>query len=140
MTARKIFALLSIIVLILLAACDDTGGVINSLGADPYEVDTTFREFYQFLGGRDTLGPPISPLFVYGEVKYQYTLAGLMVFDPSAPGNQRFQLAALGLDMGISEPQVPRPDQSGARYVDGHIIAEFFVPLYERLGGARYRG
>jgi hypothetical protein len=139
MASKKIFGLIFIVFLLLLSACDDAT-ISDPFIADQVEVDPTFREFYDLLGGRETLGPAISPLFAYGEVKYQYTVAALMVRDPSAPGNQKLQLAALGLDMGITEDAVPRIEGQGGRYIDGHLINEIFVPMYERIGGARYVG
>ncbi len=138
---RKEFALIAFIFFtVLLTACSE-----NEIGSDPIvsdykNIDPVFREFYDLLGGVETLGPAISPLFEIGSAKYQYTLASLMVHDPQAPANQRFHLAALGLDLGIAEPSVPRPDGQDVRYVDGHIIHEVFIPMYEKLGGARYVG
>jgi hypothetical protein len=76
----------------------------------------------------------------FDSVSYQYTLAGLVGHDPEASVNQRFFLAALGLDMGIIEPGVPPPDASDVRYIGGHIIYDVFVPWYEQLGGARIVG
>ncbi len=123
-----------------MAACSE-----NEIGNDPIlpdykNIDPVFREFYDLLGGVETLGPAISPLFEIGNVKYQYTLASLMVHDPQAPANQRFHLAALGLDLGIAEPSVPRPDGQDVRYVDGHTISEAFIPMYEKFGGGRFVG
>lgn len=127
-----------VVILAALTGCEDGPG--NLLAVDTYEVDPTFREFYLLMGGREVLGAPISAIFSYGDVRYQYTVAALMVNDPRLPGSQLFQLAALGLDMGISDPSVPRPDDGSVRYVEGHIIPDFFVPLYEKLGGARFVG
>jgi hypothetical protein len=119
---------------------NDGTGYGSMLEQGAYEIDPVFREFYDQLGGTDVLGQAISPLFMHNNVKYQYTVSGLMTFDPMAPANMRFQLAALGLDMGISEPPVARPDQKDVRYVDGHIVYNDFSSLYERLGGARFVG
>ncbi len=62
----------------LTAACDDVapGGVFAA--QSDRQVDALFADFYKRLGGSDLLGPVISPLFSYGDVSYQYTLAGLM--------------------------------------------------------------
>lgn len=140
-TIRRELVIIAILLFTILStACseDQAGG--DPILPDHNNIDPVFREFYDLLGGPGTLGPPISPLFEIGGAKYQYTLASLMVHEPQAPANQRFHLAALGLDMGIAEPPLPRPDDQDVRYVDGHIINEAFIPMYERLGGARYVG
>jgi len=132
------------LLLILGAGCslEAAGGTSYSgiLEQGAYEVDPVFREFYDQLGGVDVLGKAISPLFLHNNIKYQYTVSGLMTFEPLAPANMRFHLAALGLDMGISEPPVPRPELGDVRYVDGHIVYNDFISLYEKLGGARFVG
>ena len=106
---------------------------------DPFEVDLPFREFYDMLGG-GLLGPAISPKFEKNDVRYQYTVASLMVHDPQATQGQPYYLAALGRDMGVAEPPVVESEDSEGRYIDGHVIGEIFVPLYERLGGKRVVG
>ncbi len=124
----------------LTAACGEmtTGNAAIQNGSS--DVAPLFREFYAELGGAEAMGPAISPLFTFDSVSYQYTLAGLMGHDPEAPTNQRFFLAALGLDMGIIEPGVPPPELPDVRYIGGHIIYDVFVPWYEQLGGARIVG
>lgn len=126
---------------LLTAGCSDAGGSLSAFD-DSYalEVDPLFREFHDHLGGVDTLGPAISPIFSYGTRKYQYTQAALLVHDPEAPASQRFALAPLAHDMGISEPPVNPPAQEGARYIDGHIVYEEFVSFYDHLGGSRFVG
>lgn len=115
--------------------------VINQPLSQDYDgVDPLFREDYNELGGKDVLGPAISPMFIKNDVRYQYTAAALLVRDPSAPQNRVFHLAALGLDMGITEPPIPEPDESEGRYVEGHVIHSAFLPLYDRLQGQRYVG
>jgi hypothetical protein len=42
--------------------------------------------------------------------------------------------------MGIVEPPVLPPDSPGAVYIDGHVIYEGFVPVYRKMGGARFVG
>ncbi len=104
------------------------------------DVDPTFREYYEQLGGIETLGPAISPLFVAEDHKYQYTQSALLVTDPEAPGGQRIHLAPLGMEMNVSEPAVIQPERANAKYVDGHIIYGEFVSLYEKMGGSRHLG
>jgi hypothetical protein len=101
-----------------------------------FAVGALFAKFYNILGGREVLGDPISPVFEEDGLTYQYTIASLMVYDPSAPANRRFLLAPLGLEMeGIAQPPVPTPTTPGSRYVGGHTIYPEFIPLYDTLGG-----
>lgn len=99
-----------------------------------YSVDQIYRRFYNQLGGQDTLGPAISPVFQNDGVIYQYTVSALLVHDPQHPSGQQTHLAPLGLDMGIRELQVPQPDRADERNVGGHIIFADFVPFFEKLG------
>jgi len=107
---------------------------------EAYPVDTLFSEFYAFFGGEGTLGPTISPLIESGNLKIQYAEAGMMVYDPLTTGSKRFQLAPLGIMLGVAEPPVPDPGKPEVRYLNGHVIYAPFEPMYERLGGARFVG
>lgn len=105
-----------------------------------YPVDPIFQGLYDFLGGEALAGPAIAPLVDSGDLKTQYIQAGQMVYDPQAPESDRFQLESLGRMFGIAEPAVPEPGISGVRYSNGHIILNEFVPIYDKLGGARFVG
>lgn len=137
---RKYGILLSLIVLAsLTSACQDKSPVHNPVLPDSYEVDPVFKEFYEHLGGVQVLGPAISPLFVHDDINYQYTVAALMVQDPFAPTGMHYSLAGLGLELGIAEPPVAAPGND-KYYLNGHIVAEPFIPMFEKLGGERYVG
>jgi hypothetical protein len=137
---KQLIFIILLLISFLITACDDPGQMFEPVYPDTYEVDPVFREFYDRFGGLQTLGPAISELFIVGEVRYQYTVAALLVYDPLAPESLRRQFASLGLDLDMAEPPVAEPTQPGIRYVDGHIIPDFFVPMYEAMGGARYMG
>lgn len=107
---------------------------------DEYPVDPIFQGLYDFLGGEALAGPVIAPLVESGDLKTQYIQAGQMVYDPQAPESDRFQLESLGRMFGIAEQAVPDPGIQGVRYLNGHIILSEFVPMYEKLGGARFVG
>jgi hypothetical protein len=92
------------------------------------------------LGGARVLGPVITPIFSYGDRKFQYTAAACLEYDPSLPAGEQYRLSPLGLDMGLYERPVAVPDQPGIVYVDGHVIYDGFLPLYRKLGGSRYTG
>ena len=140
MLQKGLFFLAILVLSTLIASCAGSPMVVNPILPNPYDVDPVFREFYDMLGGEDVLGPAISPLFEVNDARYQYTAAGLMVHDPQTTQGQAYYLAALGLDMDIAEPAVPAPDDGQVRYMDGHVIGEFFVPLFDRLGGKRVAG
>lgn len=131
------FGFLFLIMLSLsLVACGD-GSSIESIPAqaDFPAVDPLFREFYDRLGGFDVVGPAISDKFYYEDLQCQFTAAVLMVYDSRAVGDRRFYLAPIGLKMNISEPPASPPQGSDVKYVEGHILYDKFVPLYNQLGG-----
>ena len=117
-----------------------------SLSQDCPELDPVFRELYDQLGGFGTLGCPISPSFTYTdpstnrEQLCQYTAGALLVYDPYNNDSMKRRLAPIGIQMGIAQPAIPRPEEPDVRWVEGHVIYDKFVPLYERLGGMRYVG
>jgi hypothetical protein len=133
---------LVILVLLVLAlsACDSAESSALVRSGSGYEVDALFSDFFVQLGGGRVLGEPISPLFTYGPISYQYTVNALLAYDPDAPDAERYYLAALGLDTGFREPAVAAPDDPALRYLNGHIIDPAFEPLYQAIGGRRIAG
>jgi hypothetical protein len=143
------FFLLLVFILFGLSACNfptgdmprvETQSPVVTSPVDAYPVDPLFQDFYTYLGGEPVLGPAISPAIPFGNIQSQYLESALMLFDPMAAPSERYTLAPLGVYLGISEEPVPDPGQPEARYANGHIIYEEFVPFYERLGGARFVG
>jgi hypothetical protein len=134
---QKILIVLWLVAISLItAACENSGmavsGVIPPQGYDG--IDPVFREDYDMLGGEEILGPAISPPFEVNNVHYQYTAAALLVRDTNAGQNNVFHLAALGNEMGVTKPPIPKPPDPDGRYVDGHVINSAFLSLYDRLG------
>jgi hypothetical protein len=107
---------------------------------ETFPVDPIFEGLYDSLGGLENLGPALTPLQESGDLKIQYVDAALMVFDPQSAGSEQYRLAPLGLVFGIAEPAVPNPGVPDDRYLNGHVIFEDFVPLFDQLGGARIVG
>jgi hypothetical protein len=105
-----------------------------------YLVDPVFEDFYESLGGFETLGPALTPLQNSGGLNIQYVQSALLVFDAQAMQADRYRLAPLGIVFGIAEPAVPNPGVPDSRYVNGHVIYADFAPLYEQLGGVRLAG
>jgi hypothetical protein len=99
-----------------------------------------FQEFYSFLGGQDTLGVALTPVIIEGNVQKQYVDSALMLYNPELPASEQYALAPLGELLGMWDQPVASGDLPGALVVDGFIVYEGFVPLYEQLGGRRYVG
>src|SRR3990170_2189481 len=107
---------------------------------DTFPVDPMFIEFFYFLGGEELLGPAITPLLESGNLRTQYFESSLLVYDPQSPQGETFRLESLGLMFGVAEPAIPKPNRLDAVYINGHVIYEKFLPLYRKLGGARFVG
>ncbi|MBE0695362.1 MAG: hypothetical protein IH586_00400, partial [Anaerolineaceae bacterium] len=103
---RRIFFVgIFVAVLLLTAACTDGLALTPSSirQAHSLPVDTTFKEFYQTLGGIELLGPAISPLELRDNLQCQYTERVLLCLNPAATGAGRFRLFPLGLALNIQE-------------------------------------
>lgn len=105
-----------------------------------FPVDPVFQDFYKARGGRNTLGPAISPVFNKDNKIYQYTVASLLVYDRAAPEGERVSFSPLGRDMAIYELPSEDAPKPGERYQSGYKIFDKFVPLYDRIGGAAVTG
>jgi len=129
---------------LLLTACAEGMGYEPAQGIvrSAYPVDPTFKEFYQTLGGEELLGPAISALEIREKLQCQFTERALMCFNPAVTDASRFGLYPLGRELGIQEEahMAGIAPLDGARIVDGFAIYEKFLPLYDRLYGARYVG
>lgn len=97
-------------------------------------MDPIFREYYNYLGGEQILGPAISPARKEGNATTQFLANGKVIFDPAAPISSRFRLAPLGLEMDVLEPPIPPPADPNTHYIAGHTIPPDFYLLYEKIG------
>jgi hypothetical protein len=128
---RKLHLLLIFFLSFTITACANTRiQAIPSPDPSAYVVAPVLRELYDYLGGKNILGEAISPAKEVDGVISQYTVAGLMIFDPHAPASRKFQFGALGKDFGILSP----PNASELE------IAPPFREFYERLRGAAFVG
>jgi len=122
------------VLILLISGCDDeirpSGNNKNAI----LVVDHRFAEFYDWLGGEEVIGPIISKIFSHGNNEYQYTAAILMVFVPDANSTDRFQVAPLGLELGVAQPPT-NPDSPF-----GHEVHPDFMDMYIQLGGVRIVG
>lgn len=120
---RTLSIALTVFLFTVIAACQRADlSAVPTPDMSFYAIDPVFREFYNYLGGKDVLGDAISEAYESGGKQSQYTLTGLMIFDPQAPPKQRFQLASLGRQLGIGGPTSPDVG-----------VAEPFRPLYTKL-------
>jgi hypothetical protein len=133
-TNKLVLPISIFLISLLLMGCDDVapGGVLAAQTG--VQVDERFIDFYARLGGADVVGPAISPMFSYGTVSYQYTLTCLMAYDSQLQGPRQYYLAGTGADMGLDQPSVQPPNDADLRYVDGHVIPQMFIKLYDQLG------
>jgi hypothetical protein len=135
MPKRYFFPVILLIILVIsVSACNSGNTSSATFGLNQEIVDPRFREFYEWMGGEQVLGPPISPKFSHEGTEYQYTSTILMVFSAQAASNQRLQFAPLGVDFGVAEPPM-NPDAP-----NGHNIYSGFLAKYNQMGGARYVG
>lgn len=120
----------------LMVACKGDTSISPATYPESYPIDDLFLDFYERLGGEKFLGPGISPAFSREGVNYQYTVAGLLVYDVNAPTPQQFSLAPIAREWEIEEPPEPEPVKQDVPYVNGHMIWEEVLPYYIEHGSA----
>lgn len=130
----------SFVCLLLASACSSPESSQRPTPTSAHRLDTPFGELYDRFGGGSVLGPVISPPRFEGVRKIQYTENALLIYDPQAPAAERFGLAPLGLEMGITEPPLPTPSVANPRYIDGHYIGTEFYNHFMELGGLQAVG
>ncbi len=139
---RNLLTLLAcVLVLLLVIACgrDKQEGAATFEGEGTFPVDPLFVRFYNRLGGENTLGPAISPIFEDQGSIYQYTVSALLAYDPEPDAGENLHLAPLGRDLGITEFSDSTIAPGEARPL-GDAIDKNIMPLYQKLGGASVVG
>ena len=132
------FILFSLFVVVL-SACSGTTPPLTA-ASSPYLIEPVFQQFYDFLGGQAKLGSALSPVIIEGHVQKQYLENALMIYNPELPPSEQFYLAPLGRQMGVWDEPLASTDLQGVYFVEGYIVYEGFVPLYEQMGAQRYVG
>ncbi len=140
MKIRKLFLPALILIFLLLACGQQDSSILEIEDQAAYIIEPVFEDFYDFLGGKENLGHPISPLIIEGQLQKQYLEAALMLFSPSAAPSEQYSLAPLGLNMGEFDAPLSNLDQADQLTIDGYIVFEGFVEIYNSLGGQRYVG
>jgi hypothetical protein len=131
---EKLLLLLGGLALILGASCTHLmPPAPKATATSVLRIAPIFREFYEYLGGSQVLGQPISQQKLEGNTTVQYLEKAKLVFDNTASAKKRFSLAPVGSKMGVVQPTLPPPENAGPYYYDGHYIPTEFLPLYEKL-------
>lgn len=128
--------ILLVLVLALLSTACENGNKAASMAesSSVFAVGEVFENFYAQLGGEESLGPCISPVFTRGSVQYQYTVAALLVYDPNAPLVQRYRLWDIGNSLALEGAGKPQAGDPSLIDLGGYLIWEEVVPIYKKLG------
>jgi hypothetical protein len=146
MTGRTATYFLVAVIAFCLQACNsirDTSAITPPTEVPLFAVDVLFREFYDILGGADTLGPALTHKFTENGRQCQYTESALMCYNPAQTEPlHRFSLASLGNDLNLVQPasSADIPSVNGRDLGDGFILYPEFEALYDRLYGDLYVG
>jgi hypothetical protein len=138
--AARILLFLAFSALIIILAVPIVEGIAGSRtgshAADSgFQVAPVFKEFYELMGGRETLGPAISDLMSDGSRQCQFTMAAEICSDSLLKEEDRFSLVPLGKRWMQENQSGLTPDESALLDVYGEFMA-----TYQRLGGTRYVG
>lgn len=135
---RRLSVLIVCTFAIALTACSAPPESLPS--SNPYLIEPVFHQFYDFLGGQARLGAAMSPVIIEDRVQKQYLENALMIYNPELPPSEQYSLAPLGRQMGVWDEPLASTDLEGVYFVEGYIVYEGFVPLYEQMGAQRYVG
>ncbi len=124
--------------MVVLSACSGTPP--STAVSSPYLIEPVFQQFFDFLGGQSRLGVAISPVIVEGNVQKQYLENALLVYNPALPPSEQYSLGPLGRQMGVWDEPLASTDLEGVYFVEGYIVYDGFVSLYEQMGAQRYVG
>lgn len=88
-----------------------------------FPLQSSFKPFYEQLGGLSRLGPAISPAIEQGDKRYQYTTAVLLEYDRKTG---QVQLSPLGREFGFRT-------LSHAIVQEGNVQQPKIYPLFEKV-------
>lgn len=134
---HKFFCALFILLTVVSSGCSNSGGEDDL--AQSLVIDPIFQEYYESLGGKQVLGAVISPAFVIQDIKYQYTVGGLLENNPLAEGDQKVRLSPIGKDLNIDEHIEFVEGQISGPFLRDFIYPEF-LQFYQYLGGIQVVG
>ncbi|MHC1740299.1 MAG: hypothetical protein AB9897_04225 [Anaerolineaceae bacterium] len=136
--SSKLILICFIFLCLALSACASAEN--HSGGSVTYQVAPSFREFYQSLGGEETLGLAISKVFTQDTFECQYTTNALMCLNPLITDSNRFFLYPLGNQFGVAETPSQSPDQNSSQIVDGFTVYDDFLPYFAKFSGEKLTG
>jgi len=134
MCLRKVFLFIFLLLIIAaLAGCENKDSVTQPYAQDlfGYTISETFTPLVNALG--ELQSPAITDIFVRNGVYYQYTLAYLMVYNPSATVGLQYRLFPLGNDLRIAQPPA-QISQGNDLVVDGYVIWSELEQIYRIYG------
>lgn len=140
---KRFFLMIFVLPLLMLGmqACSTPAAPTPDYGQkDTYPIDPVLKDFYQELDGENLLGAALSPLLEIEGDLCQYTVNALICFDPQATGIAPFFLKSLGAKMGISEAPAESDHDGNAVRINGYVIYEAILPLYNHFDGLLYAG
>ena len=139
MNKKRLMILIIIGIATMLSACSPEGS--DRQGSLSISVDPVFLELYEYLGGEDILGKPITNLYREGNLSYQYTENALMQQNPDPAVSLRFSLYPIAKELNIyQEPPGDYYPQADDLIIDGYAIHPAFVELYKTLMGEQFVG
>lgn len=121
--------------LFLIIACSNA--TYESALEDSYPIESIHKEYYDKLGGKQRLGPAISPSIREGDISYQYTIASSLVYDHKTDKNC---LAPLGKELGVEELAVIKDPSRAEMFLNGHYIYPKFEKVIKEMGGIEVVG
>lgn len=130
----------------MLSACDSSVEmpvVTTPTLTSVYQLNPTFREFYNKHGGVKVYNEPISQMVEQNGNKYQFTATALLVYDSQASDVSKYRLAPLGTSIitpDRMDPPQPPPAEPDPYYIDGRYVYQPFRALFDDLGGAQFVG
>ena len=120
--------------IILISACSFN---FDEQDSSNLSIDPVFLELYEYLGGIDLLGAPITNTYQENGLDFQYTENSLMYRDAEK------NLGLFPLSENLKIHQAPPGDyhpQENDLIIDGYPIHPAFVNLYQSLMGGQYTG
>jgi hypothetical protein len=124
------------LMLFLLTSCDDeVDKTPITLG-----VDQRLREFYSTSGGAETVGLPVGDVLPQGDTIMQVFENAIIVYNPSAAAGEQVGFLKLGHNFVTEDPALRELVVGGQTQLNGHVVFDEFLPMFQGLGGVRFVG
>jgi len=130
---RTFLRYLSFLLIFLCISCTQNAEEPSHLKGT-FPLHSSFKHFYEQLGGFSRLGPAISPLIEQGDKRYQYTTAVLLEYDRKT---EQVQLSPLGREFGFPLLSNAVDQESSGK---SPKIYPLFEKVYAEMGGEAILG